>query len=110
MDFSNVNLLLHEQLKLFIMRFYHPVSYKFIGKDRCTLENTYKFIESHYRFTDSTRNDVPNYPVYDLTDTYRRYCVYKRHQFYDTKVWQLIISVMAAIIASLLTNLIMVKV
>lgn len=72
MDFSNVNLLLREQLKLFIMRFYHP--------------------------------------VYDLTDTYRRYCVYKRHQFYDTKVWQLIISVMAAIIASLLTNLIMVKV
>ena len=80
MDYSKITLIFRERAKLFTMRFIHPVSAKFIGQDCYNLSHVY------------------------LTDNYRRYRTWKRKQFYDTKVWQLFISIVAAVIASLITN------
>lgn len=104
MDYSKITLIFRERAKLFAMRFIHPVSAKFIGQDRYNLERVYKFIYSSYKFADTLKTDQPEHPVYHLTDNYKRYRTWKREQFYDTKVWQLIIAVVAAVIASLITN------
>ena len=104
MDYSKITLIFRKRSKLFTMRFIHPVSAKFIGQDCYNLSHVYKFIYSPYEFTDTLKNEHPQPCVYYLTDNYRRYRAWKRKQFYDTKVWQLIISIVAAVIASLITN------
>lgn len=104
MDYSKITLIFRERFKLFVMRFIHPVSVKFIGKDCYNLEHVYKFIYSDYEFNDTLKNKNAPSTSYYLTDNYRRYRTWKRKQFYDTKVWQLIISIVAAVIASLITN------
>lgn len=110
MKFSDVHLLPREKYKLFVMSFYHPVSYEFIGNDCYRLEKVYKFIKSEKQFVDTVVSDIVVMPVYNLTDTYRRYRVYKREQFYDSKLWQLIISIVAAVLASLITNWFMLRI
>lgn len=104
MDYSKITLIFRERSKLFIMRFFHPVSTKFLGQDRYALEHVYKFVYSTYKFTDTLKNQNSPSSCYYLTDNYKRYRAWKRRQFYDTKVWQLIISIVAAVIASLITN------
>lgn len=104
MDYSKITLIFRERVKLFIMRFIRPVSTKFIGQDCYNLEHVYKFIYSTYEFANTLESESPHPNAYYLTDNYRRYRTWKRKQFYDTKVWQLIISIVAAVIASLITN------
>lgn len=104
MDYSKITLIFRERIKLFTMRFIHPVSANFIGKDCYNLEHVYKFICSYYEFNDTLKSENALPTSYYLTDNYRRYRTWKRKQFYDTKIWQLIISIIAAVIASLITN------
>ena len=104
MNYSEITLIFRERAKLFVMRFIHPVSAKFIGKDCYNLEHVYKFIYSPYEFADTLKTGNSQPLAYYLTYNYKRYRTWKRKQFYDTKVWQLIISIVAAVIASLITN------
>lgn len=109
MDYSKIILIPRERIKLLIMHFIRPVSYEFIGQDCYRLEHLYKFICSNYEFSDTLKNEKSSNSVYYLTDNYKRYRAWKRKQFYDSKLWELIISISAAVIASLITNRLLLK-
>lgn len=104
MDYSQIILIPRERTKLFAMRFIQPVSANFLGKDCYNLEFVYKFVYSNYQFVDTVTNSNPAATTYRLTDNYRRYCAWKRKCFFDSKLWELIISIVAAVLASLITN------
>ena len=107
-DFSNVNLYFPEKVKLFIMRFKKWVTAEFLGSFlRPLLDN--KFITSYYEFRDAQKTQENHNTIYTLTDRYFRYCVYRRHKFFDSKLWPFVISVVASVITSILTTLLLLK-
>lgn len=107
-DFSSINLLLIEKLKLFSMRFKREVTAEFLGKS-CYPLSKMEFIKSDYSFvnTEKARNQNPT--MYSLTNRYYRYCVYRREKFFDGKVWPFVISVAASVVTSILTTLVLLK-
>lgn len=104
-DFTGINLYIKERIKLFKMRFRKRVPGSFLEPSLRDLLNI-KFIKSHYNFVDTVKNDDPQETLYSLTDRYFRYCVYRRRKFFDSKVWPLLISVIASIITSIITTLV----
>lgn len=108
-DFSNVNLYFSERAKLFIMRFKKQVPGSFLGKSLKGLLGI-KFITSIYPFVDSVKNSNPLPTMYSLTDRYFRYCLYRRRKFYDSKIWPLLISVIASVITAIVTTLLTLKI
>ena len=45
--------------------------------------------------------------MYDLTDRYFRYCIYRREKFLDSKIWPIIISVITSVITASITTRLM---
>lgn len=104
-NFTGIDLYFTEQLKLFVMRFRKKVPGSFLEPSlRGFL--TIKFVKSEYPFVDTVKNDNQQEALYSLTDRYFRYCVYRRRKFFDSKVWPLVISVIASVITSIITTLI----
>ena len=101
-DFDTICLLPSEKFKLFCMRFKKTVARKFLGKSEKPLLR-YKLISSNYSFVDTTPCDKPSECTFTLTEKYFRYCAYRRKKFFDSKLWPLVISVVASIITSLIT-------
>lgn len=102
-DYSNINLRFSEKTKLFIMRFKKQVTEKFLGSSVKLLLDI-RFIKSNYPFIDTTQNKKSVPVLYSLTDRYYRYCIFRRHKFFDSKVWPLIISALTAVITSVITT------
>ena len=107
-DFTSINLLLIEKLKLFAMRFKKKVNGEFLG-DSCALLSGVKFIKSDYSFIDTGKAENHKPTMYSLTDRYFRYCVYRRNKFFDSKVWPFIISIAASVITSIVTARLLLK-
>lgn len=105
-EFDNINLYLVEKIKLFVMRFKKRVNEKFLGSSMKMLLDI-RFITSDYPFIDSVKTDVSCPTSYSLTDRYFRYCVYRRRQFFDSKLWPFVISIAASVITSILTTLLL---
>mgnify|MGYP006977005195 CR=1 FL=1 len=84
-DYSNINLRFSEKAKLFIMRFKNQVTEKFLGSSVKLLLDI-RFIKSNYSFADTTRNKKSTPALYSLTDRYYRYCIFRRHKFFDSNI------------------------
>lgn len=102
-NFENINLLFPEKVKLFCMRFKKHVSEKFLGSSARMLVGIH-FVTATYPLCDITPAKTRPKVTYSLTDRYYRYCVYRRRKFFDSKVWPLVISVLASIITSIITT------
>ena len=102
-NFENINLLFPEKVKLFCMRFKKHVSEKFLGSSARMLVGIH-FVTATYPFCDITPATTRPQATYSLTNRYYRYCAYRRRKFFDSKVWPLVISVLASIITSIITT------
>lgn len=100
-DFSKIHLYFSERFKLFCMRFKKQVTGDFLEPSLQQLLG-YKFIASHYEFTDTLKTVERKPTLYSLTDRYFRYCQYRRDKFFDSKVWPFIISVAASVVTSVI--------
>ena len=94
-NFENINLLFPEKVK--------HVSEKFLGSSARMLVGIH-FVTATYPFCDITPAKTRPKVTHSLTDRYYRYCVYRRRKFFDSKVWPLVISVLASIITSIITT------
>lgn len=102
-DFDEICLLFPEKFKLFCMRFKKTVTSGFLGKSEKPLMG-YKLISSNYSFVDTIPADEAPERTFSLTEKYFRYCAYRRKKFFDSKLWPLIISIVASVITSLITT------
>ena len=101
-DFSNINLTISENFKLFCMRFKKKVTEHFLG-DSCFYLLSIGFVKANHL---STKNSIGSHDpdgTFSLTEKYKRYCVYRRHKFFDNKIWPFIISIATAIITAFIT-------
>lgn len=101
-DFTDINLKFSENFKLFCMRFKKKVSEHFLCRDLFPLTSIGFIKTNHLNKKNEIGKGIPD-GTYSLTDKYIRYCIHRRHKFFDSKIWPFIISIATAIITSFIT-------
>lgn len=108
-DFTKIQLFFPERIRLFALRFIKSAPVQFFGK----------YFDALYRhgFIEAVLNNnldiFPHLPygdgMYSLTEKYRRYCVYRREQFFASATWTAIVSSVVSMITSIITVKMMFK-
>lgn len=81
-NFENMNLYISERYKLFCLRWTKKqVTEAYLGKDSTRKLAALHFLKARYEFSDTTKTKVMKSTFYELTDTYFRYCVWRRNCF-----------------------------
>lgn len=102
-SYENIILTFKEKYLLFFLRFKHKAVDSYFNGSFYTLIE-YQLIKRNYKSKRSESGaSIPD-GTYSLTDKYFRYCAYRRQKFFDSKLWPLIISVVASIITSTITT------
>lgn len=102
-SYENIILTFKEKYLLFFLRFKHKAVDSYFNGSFYTLIE-YQLIKRNYKSKGSESGaSIPD-GTYSLTDKYFRYCAYRRKKFFDSKLWPLIISVVASIITSIITT------
>lgn len=102
-SYENIILTFKEKYLLFFLRFKHKAVDSYFNGSFYTLIE-YQLIKRNYKSKRSESGaSIPD-GTYSLTDKYFRYCAYRRQKFFDSKLWPLIISVVASIITSIITT------
>ena len=100
-DFEKIHLLFGERISLLSFRFKRKQEESEI-KYFYQLYNVYSFIERNY----TSEEDSLGFPVDDgtfsLSETYKRYCVFRTQLFFRGSVWPAIVSGIISVITSVL--------
>ena len=99
-DFTKIQLFFPERIRLFALRFIKSAPVQFFGK----------YFDELYRhgFIEAVLNNNLD-GMYSLTEKYRRYCVYRREQFFASATWTAIVSSVVSMITSIITVKMMFK-
>lgn len=103
-NFENINLYIRERYKLFCLRWIKKqVTETYFGKETTRKLTALHFLEARYEFSDTTKTKVMKSTFYELTDTYFRYCVWRRNRFFYGTLWPQLVAGITSLIVSVLT-------
>lgn len=103
-NFENINLYINERYKLFCLRWTKKqVTEAYFGKETTRKLAALHFLEARYAFSDTTKTKVMKSTFYELTDTYFRYCVWRRNRFFYGTLWPQLVAGITSLIVSVLT-------
>lgn len=103
-NFENINLYIRERYKLFCLRWIKKqVTEAYFGKETTRKLAALHFLKARYEFSDTTKTKVMKSAFYELTDTYFRYCVWRRNRFFYGTLWPQLVAGITSLIVSVLT-------
>lgn len=100
--YDDIILTLKEKFLLFTLRLKRKARDKYFGKSLYHLIECQLITRNYYPQRSASGANIPD-NTYSLTDKYIRYCIYRRHKFFDSKIWPFIISVISSIITAIIT-------